>query len=146
MTSLVFAEVRSGMRDVVRLALEAARLPSSDIDVPDRLFFSLADDAGLIGFVGLEGAGPDRLLRSLVVLPTRRGHGFGKVLVERLESAAAGAVDRLHLLTNSAAPLFRHLGYQDAPRSAAPAAIAATDQFTSLCPASAAYLVKEITA
>ena len=55
------------------------------------MFFSLSDDEGLIGFIGLEGNCADRLLRSLVVLPIRRGKGYGRMLAERLEGAADGA-------------------------------------------------------
>ena len=84
------------------------------------------------------------MLRSLVVLPIRRGQGYGRLLVERLEGVADGAVDRLHLLTNGTAELFRALGYVDADRDRAPAFIAATAQFTSLCGPRATYLVKDL--
>ena len=59
------------------------------------------------------------------------------------EAARLGAV-RLHLLTTTAAALFQVLGYRSAERAAAPPGIAATAQFTSLCPGSATYLVKRI--
>ena len=39
---------------------------------------------------------------------------------------------------------FRRLGYVDADRDAAPAFIAATAQFTSLCGPRATYLVKDL--
>jgi amino-acid N-acetyltransferase len=143
MTDTYFSEVAHG-GDVLRLALSAAQLPIDDLGGPDQLFFSLSDDDGLIGFIGLEGEGSDRLLRSLVVLPTRRGRGHGRVLVERLEKVINGAVDRLHLLTTGSASFFRDLGYVDADRSEAPADIAATAQFSSLCGPRATYLVKDI--
>ncbi|WP_363754657.1 GNAT family N-acetyltransferase [Sphingobium sp. LSP13-1-1.1] len=76
MTQIYFSEARYA-DDVLRLALSAAGLPTDDIGGPDQMFFSLSDDVGLIGFIGLEGDGADRLLRSLVVLPTRRGQGYG---------------------------------------------------------------------
>jgi len=143
MTQIYFSEAlhADGM---LRLVLDVARLPSDDLGGPDQMFFSLSDDDGLIGFIGLEGDGVDRLLRSLVVLPTRRGQGYGRMLVERLEGVAGGAVERLHLLTNGSAEFFRRLGYADADRDAAPALIAATAQFTSLCGPRATYLVKDL--
>ena len=49
----------------------------------------------------------------------------------------------LHLPTTTAAPFFRALGYADADRAEAPSA-ATSREFTSLCPASATYLVKEL--
>lgn len=143
MTQIYFSEARPA-DDVLRLALSAAQLPTDDLGGPDQMFFSLSDDEGLIGFIGLEGAGTDRLLRSLVVLPTRRGKGFGRMLVERLEGATDGAIERLHLLTNGTAAFFRALGYVDADRDQAPAFIAATAQFSSLCGPRATYLVKDI--
>lgn len=142
MTQVYFAEARHA-DDVLRLALGATQLPTDDLGGPDQMFFSLSDDEGLIGFIGLEGNGADRLLRSLVVLPTRRGKGYGRMLVERLEGVIDGAVERLHLLTNGSAE-FRGLGYVDADRDAAPAFIAATAQFASLCGPRATYLVKDL--
>lgn len=144
MTELVFFEVPRGAYDILRAALEQADLPTGDLDQPGRLFFGLSDDKSLIGYVGLEGEGPDRLVRSLVVLPSRRGSGLGSTLVGQLEAMLPTDVERLHLLTRTAAPLFRRLGYVDADRSTAPTNIASTEQFVSLCPANAAYLVKTL--
>lgn len=59
MTDLTFEQIRPSAHDVLRLALEQARLPTDDIDEPNRAFFRLADSAGPIGFVGLEG--PERI-------------------------------------------------------------------------------------
>ena len=143
MTQIYFSEARHA-DDVLRLALDAAQLPSDDLGGADQMFFSLSDDDGLIGFIGLEGDGADRLLRSLIVLPTRRGQGYGRMLVERLEGIADDAVERLHLLTSGTGEFFRKLGYVDAARDQAPVFIAATAQFTSLCGPRATYLVKDL--
>lgn len=139
-----FYEVPRSGYDILRLQLEAAGLPTADIDRPDVVFFGLSDERGAIGYVELEGEGPDRLLRSMAVMQTRRGQGQGRELVRHVEEACSGATERLHLLTTGAAPFFRGIGFVDADRSAAPHAIAATGQFTSICPGSAAYLVKDI--
>lgn len=53
-------------------------------------------------------------------------------------------VGRLHLLTTTAADFFKANGYAAAHRSAAPVSITASREFISLCPASAAYLVKTL--
>nr|WP_183930439.1 arsenic resistance N-acetyltransferase ArsN2 [Sphingomonas sp. BK345] len=135
-----------GPDEIAKLAsfLETANLPSADLADPGRLFFHFEADS-LVGYGGLEGGGADRLLRSIVVLPDRRGHGLGRALVATLERQARNlGVERLHLLTTTAAPFFRTLGYADADRGAAPPAVAASREFTALCPASAAYLVKAI--
>jgi N-acetylglutamate synthase-like GNAT family acetyltransferase len=132
------------MTRTVATLLEPAGLPSADIADPGRLIIRIEADS-LVGFGGLEGEGSDRLLRSIVVVPDRRRHGLGRVLVAALERQAHDlGVERLHLLTTTAAPFFRALGYADADRGAAPSAIAASREFTALCPASAAYLVKAL--
>jgi N-acetylglutamate synthase-like GNAT family acetyltransferase len=124
--------------------LDAANLPSADLADPGRLFFRFEADS-LVGYGGLEGEGADRLLRSIVILADRRGHGVGRTLVTTLEQQARNrGVERLHLLTTTAASFFRALGYTDADRGAAPRAVAASREFTALCPASAAYLVKAL--
>ncbi|WP_174273629.1 GNAT family N-acetyltransferase [Sphingomonas bacterium] len=141
MMDIYFSEIVHG-GDVLRLAFDAAQLPTDDLGGPDQMFFSMSDDQGLIGFIGLEGPGPDRLLWSLVILPTRRGHGYGRMIVERLEAVAASAVIRLHLLTTGQGSFFRKLGYVAADRSAAPTIIAATAQFSSRCGPAATYPIK----
>ncbi len=121
-----------------------AGLPVADLAKPGRVFFRFDAD-GPVGYGGLEGDGPDRLLRSVVVLAGRRGGGIGRALVAGIEQEARDlGVRRLHLLTTTAAPFFRALGYSDADRASAPSAVAASREFTSLCPASATYLVKAL--
>ena len=145
MSGTTFVGVEPGHDDVMRLVLTVAQLPTDDIDQPGRTFFRMADEDGVIGYVGIEGDGPDRLLRSLVVLSNRRRQGHGRAMVARLEELARqDGVVRLHLLTTSAAGWFRELGYGDAERAEAPDAVARSAQFASLCPASAIYLVKSL--
>lgn len=129
----------------LRDALAGAGLPISDLAEPGHAFFRFDDDAGLVGFGGIEGNGANRLLRSLLVVADRRGAGLGRAMLAGLEAHACElGVVRLHLLTTTAAPFFRANGYVDADRAAAPASIAASREFTALCPASAAYLVKAL--
>jgi len=140
-----FALIPDGDRNVMRLALDAARLPTDDLNEPGHRLFELSDEDGPIGFVGIEGDGPNRLLRSLVVLPSRKRLGHGGLLVAHAEAVARrDGVERLHLLTTTAADFFRARGYRDADRAAALEAIRSTRQFSTLCPGSAAYFVKEI--
>ncbi|MDF2381766.1 GNAT family N-acetyltransferase [Nostoc ellipsosporum NOK] len=125
--------------------LTAAGLPVDDLAEPARQFFRFDDAAGLVGYGGIEGVGADRLLRSVVVVPARRKAGLGGALVAALEHAAAEEGARaFYLLTTTAEPFFRRLGYAPAERSGAPAAIADSAEFRMLCPASAAFLVKHI--
>ena len=145
MSRMTFSPLPDGQHDILRLALEAARLPTDDLHLTGRTFFELSDEQGPIGFVGIEGAGADRLLRSLVVLPGRKRKGYGGLLVAHAEATARQeGVERVHLLTTTVAEFFRARGYQDADRATAPDAIRSTAQFSSLCPGSATYLVKEL--
>lgn len=129
----------------LRDALAASGLPVADLAESGRTFFRFDDDAGLVGYGGFEGEGADRLLRSLLVVADRRGDGLGRSLLALLENVArVMRVERLHLLTNTAASFFAANGYAAADRAVAPAPIAASREFTALCPASAAYLVKAL--
>lgn len=96
---------------------------------------------------GLEGEGPDRLLRSMVVDESLRDQGIGARMLRALERYAAdNEVLRLHLLTNSAAEFFSARGYSCLDRSVAPDSISKTAQFSTLCPSSASYLCKTLSA
>ena len=55
----------AGLAGLAQL-LDAANLPSADLADPGRLFFRI-EAGSLVGFGGLEGAGADRLLRSIAV-------------------------------------------------------------------------------
>ena len=126
-------------------ALETAGLPTDDLHEPGRRFYRFEDDAGLIGYGGLEQIGPDVLIRSMVVVDARRGGGLGAEVLSWLETRAAEQkATALYLLTTSATAFFQRHGYTALPRSAAPPAIAASRQFSTLCPASATFMFKEL--
>lgn len=131
----------AGLQD----ALQAARLPTDDLNESGRAFFRFADQGETVGFGGLEQYGEDALLRSVVVLPPQRGKGYGEAMTQRLlDQAAAEGVRTVYLLTESAAAFFEHLGFARVDRATAPSAILQTRQAASLCPASAALLAKTI--
>jgi len=125
-------------------ALEAAGLPTDDLHKPGRRFYHFENDGGLIGFGGLEQVGSDALIRSMVVMDNRRGEGHGSMMLSWLEARAAEKATALYLLTTSAAAFFQRHGYVVLPRSAAPTAVASSRQFSVLCPASAAFMFKEL--
>ena len=120
-------------------ALGAAGLPAPS---PAARHF-MRDDAD--GFGAIEGDGPDRLLRSVVVPASRRGEGIGAALVAALvEKARTSGTMRLWLLTTDASGFFARLGWTTIDRANAPDAIRASDQFTTLCPASATLMMREL--
>ena len=120
-------------------------LPSRDIGSGSaRFFLGLVDDRP-VGVIGLEQYGSDGLLRSLVIVRSARGKGYGAGLCMELEERASrDGIDRLFLLTMTAAPFFSDFGYVELDRKMAPKAIQETSQFTELCPDTATCLMKEL--
>jgi len=146
MTRLRFEDVANNDPSF-RVALEWEGLPTDDLDKFGSNYFMLRDDKERIGYIGMEGAGPDALLRSLVVRRPRTGKGYGRILVIHLEEMARGClIERLHLLTSVKTQFFfEACGYRVADRGTAPPAIACTAQFRTLCPADAPYMTKSLT-
>ena len=130
----------------ISAALSAANLPVADLDLAGRVFFRCESATGVVGYGGLELYGTDALLRSVVVPTQSRGQGQGALLVRALEAhARQNGVVRMWLLTTTAAAFFDKQAYARFERALAPPAIAASHEFTSLCPASAVCMVKNLT-
>jgi amino-acid N-acetyltransferase len=126
--------------------LEAEGLPASDLtEIHLQHFFFTGNDRAPSALVGLEIYGRDALLRSLVVSAIARSRGLGSALVLHAEQhAAAQQVRSIYLLTTTAASYFAHRGYKRIDRADAPPSIQSTREFTSLCPASSALMVKRL--
>lgn len=132
--------------DVAVALLRSAKLPTEDITERhcDDFFF-LGPASSPDGLVGLELFGDVGLLRSLVVLDAFRGTGAGSQLLSHAEAhAGEQGVTRLYLLTTTAEDFFAKRGYTRAARDSAPQAIRATREFSGICPASSAFMVKQL--
>ena len=131
--------------DVVRLLMRAD-LPTSDLtDEHMADFFYAGPAMSPTGIVGVQFFGSDVLLRSLVVDTSHRTSGLGSKLVEHAERhARERGANTVYLLTTTAESFFRARGYVPTPRDHAPAAIRSTPEFTGLCPASSAFLSKQL--
>lgn len=133
--------------DAEALALLAsAGLRSADLALGATHLFGIRHDGVLDAAVGIERCGDDAaLLRSLAVAGAVRSRGLGGELVAHVERIARDlGLRRLFLLTTDAAGYFARLGYAEFSREAVPAAVAATAQFASLCPASAVLMSKPL--
>jgi amino-acid N-acetyltransferase len=126
--------------------LRAAQLPTEDLtDSHLQHFFMASSPSAPVGLVGLELHGCDALLRSLVVDPTSRTEGIGSQLVEHAENyARARGVESVYLLTTTAEGFFAQRGYSRIDRRHAPESISTTREFSSICPASSAFMVKHL--
>ena len=116
--------------------LSAAGLPVEDLDAAMLDAFVVATDGrGLVGVAGLEVYGSNALVRSLAVDAERRSRGLGASLVDAIETEARSrGVTALYLLTTTAAEFFGRLGYTTHDRATVPRSIAATAEFSSICP------------
>ena len=128
----------------VQRLLADAELPTSDLDDGDEVqWVGMRIEGQLAGIAGLEIYGKVALVRSVVVTPSYRGHGFGKALVVSVENIALqSGVQEVYLLTETAEGYFERRGYRSHSREEAPPAIATTTEFAEVCPASAAFMRK----
>lgn len=126
--------------------LEASDLPTADLnDGHMEHFFYCGPAAGPTALIGVELCGPNALLRSLVVAPAHRSKGLGAVLVRHAENYARDrGASSMYLLTTTAESFFKRHGYVEADRETAPEEIRATREFSDICPASSAFLVKHL--
>jgi len=129
-----------------RSLLRTAALPVEDLGGEHLAGFLVATEANaVVGVIGLEAFSKFGLLRSLVVDQACRGQRLGQKLVAELEAAAdEQGVEELWLLTIDADAFFAKLGYTISGRDGAPAVIANTAEFTSLCPGDAVLMRKPL--
>lgn len=135
--------LRPDLAQVLRLVGEAG-LPIDDLDEADLShFLGLGPRNRPVGVVGLELLGATALLRSLAVDTGARGEGSGTALVEAAEGhAMREGVEVVYLLTTSAERFFERLGYARVSRESAPPEIQRTREFSEMCPAGAALMMK----
>ncbi len=131
---------------MVRALLEQAGLPTCDLLAAKPEFVVLRDDGRVVAAGALERFGSAALVRSVVVAGDRRGVGLGRIIVEELERVARVArVGRLILLTQTARGFFAHQGYRVIERHEVPQDVQGSEEFRSLCPASATCMAKALT-
>lgn len=99
----------------------------------------------LVGVAGIEQHGPDGILRSVAVAKDMQQQGIGKLLAQdRLHWAERHGIRRLFLLTTTACDYWKHLGFMEIDRAAAPPAIQSSHEWSSACPATATAMVRSL--
>lgn len=128
---------------VIRL-LDEVGLPASDLNAEQMTnFLAYGTATELQAVIGLERYGENALLRSFAVATKQKNKGIGRALLTEVERYAfSSGIKNIYLLTTHAERYFARFGYQRISRESAVSAIKQTSEFSQLCPASAALMVK----
>lgn len=138
-----FKKTSPEKKSEVLTLLTLANLPTLDIGENVELF-SLEINENIVGTAGLEIIGNIGLLRSVSVLESQKGKGYGHLIVQKLESyAKTQNIEALYLLTTTASKFFgQKCNYQMIERANVPIEIQNSQQFSSVCPSSAVVMKK----
>jgi amino-acid N-acetyltransferase len=132
----------------VRRLLDACKLAPNAFDRQFEEGFVIGVDERdrIVGAAGIEVYGDAGLLRSAAVLPELRGAGIGKRLTEdRIVWARARGLRTVYLLTETAAEYWPRFGFARIGRDQAPAAVAASVEWSGGCPAGAIAMALDLT-
>ncbi|MFT3714277.1 MAG: arsenic resistance N-acetyltransferase ArsN2 [Archangium sp.] len=144
-TECALEPIRPDTRRAAVALLEQFRLPTADLDASQVELIVATAASEVVGVVGLEVRGGDGLLRSLAVKETARNQRVGRKLIDAVMSLGRERqLKRLYLLTTTAADYFARLGFAATARETVPEPVRATAEFTSLCPSTAALMVREL--
>lgn len=125
----------------IEFMLKKSKLPYVDCKYHLKNFVVLEDDGKTVGVGGSELYGDTALLRSLTVLEQYRGRGIGNSIFFNIkEDIVEHGVKTIYLLTETAEEYFKRLGFEEVSREIVPQEIRKTEQFSSLCPSSAAVM------
>lgn len=129
----------------IRVFLEHNGLPTSDLVSSKPQFIVAYEGKTIVAAGALQRFGSSALVRSVAVASDRRGTGLGRIIVEDLERIARAArITQLVLLTETAKQFFEHRGYRVIERGDVPQDVQGSEEFRSLCPASATCMAKAL--
>jgi|Deesub1362B_J571_1020462.scaffolds.fasta_scaffold00795_2 amino-acid N-acetyltransferase len=131
---------KAGKEDLpyIKKLLKENCLPHEDISLDTSHFFIVETKNEFVGIGGVEIYGNFGLLRSILIMDSFRGKGYGKALCNRLiEYARNRGVEEIYLLTLTARDFFKKLGFEEINRCEVPSEIQETAEFRDLCPSTA---------
>jgi N-acetylglutamate synthase-like GNAT family acetyltransferase len=139
-------EPASAAFEAFEQALQSAGLSTSDLLTEGGRYYGLrGPDDHNVAYGGLTPLFDEALLRSVVVPTASRGRSFDADAVARLtDLASTYHVRRLWLLTTDAEAFFARHGFVTVDRAQAPAPVAASHQFSDLCPQSAVLMCRTL--
>ncbi|MFX0049886.1 MAG: arsenic resistance N-acetyltransferase ArsN2 [Candidatus Hodarchaeota archaeon] len=118
--------------------LSQVNLPKEGIEAHISDFIVSLDEGTVIGCAGIEIYETVGLLRSVAVHPDYQGRAIGNALIHRMLShAQKRSVEEIFLLTETAEEYFLRLGFKMINRDDIDYRIKETQEFKTLCPASA---------
>jgi amino-acid N-acetyltransferase len=124
--------------------LKKNSLPTEDID-PGKQLFVVEEGDNVVATVAVEYNYNDALLRSLSVSKEKRKSGIGAELVEFIEGyVQKQGVQRMYLLTTTAATFFSKRGYATIDRDNVPEFIKNTKEYSAICSSSSTVMKKEL--
>lgn len=136
--SFSFIEVSADDLNRVQALLRSNNLPFEDCGDHLPNFIGIAQDNQIIAVGGFEHVGRFALLRSVAVDAQYRGLGLGSSLIQKiLGHLTLLKVETVYILTETADQYFSQLGFKVLERDGLPVEIQTTQQFQTLCPASA---------
>jgi amino-acid N-acetyltransferase len=126
--------------------LENAGLPTAGVaDHFPAGYAVMRAGAEVVAVAGLESYGRVGLLRSVAVAQAWRGRGLADLLVHnRVQAARAAGLSAMYLLTTTAKEYFERRQFREALRAQVPAELGVSLELTSICPASAACLKRDL--
>jgi amino-acid N-acetyltransferase len=136
--AIAVCPARERDQDAVLALLTDARLPLGGVTerFPGGYVVAVVGER-LVGVAAVERYERWGLLRSVAVAAERRSAGLGARLVGEALAAAVDGLDEFYLLTTTAPAFFGKLGFREIDRASAPAPVRASEEFASICPASA---------
>lgn len=125
--------------------LTRSDLPIAGVEEQVEDFLLAFRDGSLAGCAAVERYGSAALLRSVAVAEQERNHGLGQELVRRtLDRLRAEGMEKVVLLTTTAAEFFQRFGFCEIERADAPTAVQESVEFQCACPASATVMQMDL--
>lgn len=143
--TITIEPVTTGDVPALHNLLQMSGLPLDGLDAHLSTALVARDGAELVGSAALEIYECAALLRSVAVSEPQRGTGLGRRLMEAaIGMAEQRQIERLYLLTETAANWFPRFGFIPVERAAVDSSVQHSVEFASACPVSAQAMLLDL--